>query len=185
MRHRTYKISHLPGSLRPTIARALVCLSSVEDGDTFLDPRCGAGTILIERAMAGRHKMLIEGDISQDAIAHARANFGNRHKPWNIREWDAKQLPLEDNTIDKIVSNLPWGRQYGSRGDLGRLYARFLSEVARVQRTNGKGVFLVGAWSEFRKALSTTNGLRLVEHLKKISVLGRRADILVLKRTNR
>ena len=145
---------------------------------------CGAGTILIERAMAGRLKMLIGGDISQDAIAHSRANFGNRHKPLNIREWDAKQLPLEDNTIDKIVSNLPWGRQYGSRGDLGRLYARFLSEVARVQRTNGKGVFLVGAWSEFRKALSTTNGLRLVEHLKKISVLGRRADILVLKRTN-
>ena len=140
---------------------------------------------MIERAMAARQKMLVGGDITQDAIAHARTNFGNRHKPWNIREWDATQFPIEDDTIDKVVSNLPWGRQYSSRGDLGRLYARFLSEVAKVQRTNGKGVLLVGAWSEFRKALSTTNGLRLVEHLKKISVLGRRADILVLKRTNR
>jgi 23S rRNA G2445 N2-methylase RlmL len=184
MRHRTYKIAHLPGSLRPTIARALVYLSAVEDGDTFLDPMCGAGTILIERAMAGRHKMLIGGDISQDAIDHTKVNFGNRHKPWDLRQWDAGQMPLEDGTIDKVVSNLPWGRQYGSRVDLGKLYSRFLSEVTRVQRVGARGVFLVGAWSEFRKALSRTNKLRQVKHLKDIFVLGRRADILVLEKSS-
>jgi hypothetical protein len=58
MRHRTYKIANLPASLRPTIARAMVHLSQPAPDDIFLDPMCGAGTLLIERALAGRYALL-------------------------------------------------------------------------------------------------------------------------------
>src|SRR4051794_5728099 len=56
MRHREYKLEHMPASLRPTAAAALAWLTQPDDDDVFLDPMCGAGTILIERANMGRYK---------------------------------------------------------------------------------------------------------------------------------
>ncbi len=46
MRHRTYKAEHLPASLRPTVAAAMVRLAGAGPGHVILDPMCGAGTIL-------------------------------------------------------------------------------------------------------------------------------------------
>src|SRR5438128_3351665 len=48
MRHRTYKQDHLPASLRPTVAAAMVRLAEARPNQVFLDPMCGAGTILAE-----------------------------------------------------------------------------------------------------------------------------------------
>ena len=81
MRHRTYKIANRPASLRPTIARALVQLTRRKDGDVFLDPMCGAGTVMIERALAGRYALVQGGDIDEQAVVDTLENFGNRHKP--------------------------------------------------------------------------------------------------------
>src|SRR5215207_911105 len=46
MRHREYKLDHMPASLRPTAAAALAWLTQPAADDVFLDPMCGAGTIL-------------------------------------------------------------------------------------------------------------------------------------------
>src|SRR5207248_624155 len=48
MRHRAYKIEHLPASLRPTLAGAMARLADVKAKHAVLDPMCGAGTILAE-----------------------------------------------------------------------------------------------------------------------------------------
>src|SRR5438094_843688 len=52
MRHRTYKGEHLPASLRPTVAAAMVRLAEVRPGQAVLDPTCGAGTLLAEQLLA-------------------------------------------------------------------------------------------------------------------------------------
>ena len=53
MRHRDYKTEHLPASLRPSAAAAMVLLTEPTPGQVFLDPTCGAGTLLAERAALG------------------------------------------------------------------------------------------------------------------------------------
>ncbi|CAN0474369.1 unnamed protein product, partial [Phaeothamnion confervicola] len=58
MRQRTYKLANLPASLKPTVARAMALLTKPQDDDVFLDPMCGGGTILIERAQIGRYARL-------------------------------------------------------------------------------------------------------------------------------
>src|SRR3989344_363953 len=107
MRHRTYKVQSLPASLRPSIAHALVWVSEINKDDIFLDPMCGAGTILIERANAGPYRHLLGGDIRQEAVDAALANIGEKYKPIEAKVWDATSLPLQDKSITKIVSNLP------------------------------------------------------------------------------
>src|SRR5262245_58920255 len=86
MRHRNYKLEHLPASLRPSAAAALVWLTRPAPDDVFLDPMCGAGTILIERAHAGRYELLLGGDVREQALDVARGNVGSRYKPIELRQ---------------------------------------------------------------------------------------------------
>ena len=181
MRHRTYKTANRPASLRPTIARAVVQLTRIEDDDIFLDPMCGGGTLLIERALAGRHQMLYGGDIEKEAVADTLTNFGNKHKPHNIQHWDAKKLPLPDQSITKVATNPPWGRQIGSASEVQSLYTATCSEIDRVLQTNGIVSILTSEWDILKRTISKTN-LTLIDHIKEISVLGRRADIFVLQK---
>lgn len=180
-RHRTYKNANRPGSLRPTIARALALLTRPEDHDIFLDPMCGAGTIAIERALAGRYALIRGGDIDERAVADALENFGNRHKPRDIFHWDARRMPLPDRSVDKVATNPPWGRQIGSRSELHALYGAALAEIDRVLRPNGLVAILTSEWNALKTALAPTD-LTTIEHLKNIAVLGRRADIFVAQK---
>lgn len=181
MRHRTYKTATRPASLRPTIARALVQLTRPGDGDIFLDPMCGAGTIMIERGLAGRYQLIQGGDIDAEAVANTFENFGNKHKPREIHHWDAKRLPLSDESIDKIATNPPWGRQIGSPSELRSLYQLVFSEMDRVLKPGGCVAILTSEWKVSKQALEKTN-LTLIEHIKDIAVLGRRADIFVAQK---
>lgn len=181
MRHRTYKTANRPASLRPTIARAVVQLTRPQDNDIFLDPMCGAGTLLIERALAGRHEMLYGGDSEQEAVADTLENFGNKHKPHTIQHWDARKLPLPNQSVNKVAINPPWGRQLGSPSQLQSLYQSTFSEIDRVLQTGGIVSVLTSEWDLLKRVLSKTD-LTLIDHIKEISVLGRRADIFVLQK---
>ncbi len=181
MRHRTYKIANRPASLRPTIARALVQLTRPEDGDVFLDPMCGAGTVMIERALAGRYALVQGGDIDEQAVVDTLENFGNRHKPRDVFHWDARRLPLPDQSVDKVATNPPWGRQVGSVFELRALYESAFAEIDRVLRPNGLVAILSSEWNAIKDALAQTN-LTPIEQIRDIAVLGRRADIFVAQK---
>jgi predicted RNA methylase len=180
MRQRDYKTVNLPASLRPTIARAMALLSRMGDSDVVLDPMCGAGTILIERALAGRYKQLIGGDIDPEAVAAARTNLGPRHKPWELHIWDATRIPVPDASVDRIITNPPWGRQIGSRTENVPLYQGFLREADRVLKPEGLAVVLTSEWNLLRETLRHLPGLIVVRTVKNVSVLGWHADIVII-----
>jgi tRNA (guanine6-N2)-methyltransferase len=179
MRHRQYKKSHLPASLRPTLAAAMVFLSQPRPDDHFCDPMCGAGTILIERAMAERYTGLWGGDRDAAAIAAARANIGPRHQPLSLHRWDAGRLPLSDASLDRIVSNPPFGKQMGSPEANRHLYCRFFQEMSRVLRAGGKAVLLTSQTDLIRQGLSVQPNLRQEREVS-VRVLGQQAHIYVL-----
>jgi 23S rRNA G2445 N2-methylase RlmL len=181
MRHREYKIEHLPASLRPAAAAALAWLTVPRNDDVFLDPMCGAGTILIERALLGRYRALIGGDIDPEAAATARANIGSRYKPITIHEWDARQLPLDAGSVTALAVNLPFGAQMGSVEENRALYPAFLREAARVLRPGARLVALSG------DARTLNDALRRNERLARratypVLILGRRAMVAVAER---
>jgi tRNA (guanine6-N2)-methyltransferase len=151
MRHRDYKAVHRPASLRSASAAALAWLASPRDDDVFLDPFCGAGTILIERAHLGRYRELIGSDRDAAAIAAARINVGSRYKPIRLENWDAAKMPLEDGSVSTIVTNLPWGITYGTHGENRKLYPRWFEEFARVLRSGGTMVILTAEWRLMRE----------------------------------
>lgn len=153
MRAREYKNANLPASLKPTIARAMALLTEPAEDDIFLDPMCGAGTILIERAMTGRYRELLGGDSDPAAVAAALDNIGPRYKPVSVRRWDARALPLEDGSVSRIATNLPFGKQVGSPQENRTLYPALLAEWVRVLRPGGRMVLLTGDVETLQRAL--------------------------------
>jgi len=162
-RQRTYKRVSLPASLKPTIAAAMALLSEPRPEDTVLDPLCGAGTLLIERAEVGRYRQLLGGDLDPAAVAAARENVGPRYKPIELRQWDARRLPLPDGSASAVLSNLPFGRQIGSPRELRALYPALLAELGRVLAPAGRMVLLTSEGDLLRRSLPP--GLRLRQRL--------------------
>ncbi|MDP6777824.1 MAG: methyltransferase domain-containing protein [Candidatus Latescibacteria bacterium] len=181
MRHRGYKVANMPASLRPTVARAMVLLAGVDAGDVVVDPTCGVGTVLIERALAGRYGAVLGGDIGEEAVRGAVENFGRRHRPRGICQWDATALPVRSGSADRIVCNLPWGRQVGSKDELEPLYTGVLREGRRILKPRGRAVFLTSEFGPFKRALDSAGGWWVREQLRDVRVLGRRADIFVVE----
>jgi 23S rRNA G2445 N2-methylase RlmL len=179
MRFRDYKISHRPGSLRPSVAAALALLSNPAPGDVFLDPLCGTATVLIERAHFGRYARLLGGDSDRDTLEAARENIGPRYKPIEIKQWDATALPLENSSVDKIVSNLPWGMKHGSHGENRALYPRLIGEFRRVLKPAGTMV-LLSAETRLMSELWSRAHLR-PSRILHVTVLGAPAAIYLCK----
>jgi 23S rRNA G2445 N2-methylase RlmL len=154
---RTYKKAHLPASLKPTVARALVLMAELKPGMVVLDPMCGAGTILREAAESVRGLTLIGGDNDPEALEAGRVNAG---KQATLELWDATKLPLDDASVDAVITNPPYGRQHEAIPGLGKLYRQAMREAARVLRPGGQCVVLTGEPRELSEALPKTFRIR-------------------------
>jgi tRNA (guanine6-N2)-methyltransferase len=177
MRYREYKVAHMPGSLRPAAAAALAWLSEPAPDDVVLDPLCGAGTVLIERAQLGRYSLLIGGDHDPAALAAARENIGPRYKPIELHQWDAVALALPDASVSKVVTNLPWGVRHGSHEENRRLYPRLIAEFKRVVRKGGLIVMLTGETRLMGDLI--TRGRFRPEKIVRVTILGAPATVYV------
>lgn len=125
-----------PGALRPTVAATMVALAG-EPAAVLLDPCCGSGTILAEATAAGWTEAR-GGDIDSEAVEIATSNAPAAH----VQQWDAQQLSLPNAAVDAVVTNLPFGRQFGVPGSMTVWLTRVLAELGRVVRPGGCVVVL-------------------------------------------
>ncbi|MCF6523658.1 methyltransferase domain-containing protein [Streptomyces sp. JJ36] len=124
------------GALRPTVAAMMVGLAGDPDG-VLLDPCCGSGTVPAEALAAGWEGA--EGrDIDPEAVAAAEQNVPRGA----VRTGDARDLGLPDASVGAVVSNLPFGQQYGVQGGMAAWLTDVLAEAARVTRPGGRVVLL-------------------------------------------
>lgn len=137
---RPYKQQHVPGSLKPAVAAALLALADVTPGTRILDPCCGAGTILIESGSYGA--TAYGGDINREAVTAARFNSTEAGAVVQIQHWDARALPVADQSVDRVISNLPWGRAVSIDDSLPALYQEISEEMQRVLAPDGRIVLL-------------------------------------------
>jgi 23S rRNA G2445 N2-methylase RlmL len=148
-----------PAALRPTVAHCFVWLSKPEADDVFLDPCCGSGTILCER-LAYPAQRITGGDISEEAVRAARQNAPLLES--HVHRWDARQLPMDSGSVDKIVSNLPFGMQISVPEQLGAFYRDVMREMDRVLKRRGTAIFLADDETALIRA-AEPSGLHLRE----------------------
>ncbi len=188
MRHRTYKVEHFQASLRPTMAAAMVRLADVKPQHVVLDPMCGAGTILAEAHLYARQQerphvpwnvTLVGGDVDPHHVRAAKANLLKLTEA-PVWTWDARRLPLEDASVDRIVCNLPFGKQLSSPAEIGPLYHKVVPEMDRVLRPRGKAALLVAEAPALKAAIHPLGWKQ--ERYVPVRVLGQRAVIMVYRK---
>jgi 23S rRNA G2445 N2-methylase RlmL len=184
MRHREYQAVHLPASLRPSVAAAMVFLTEPDEHDTFLDPMCGSGTLLAERMLAGANHQVLGGDIDARHVEAARRNLAGLGKQWRVSCWDARKLPLGPEAIDAVATNPPFGKQIGSRQEIEQLYPAVIAEIARVLKPSGKAVILSSQYALLKEAVRRQPDLQIVRGYS-VAVLGEWGRIYLLKKGER
>ncbi len=117
-----------PITMHPRLARFMVNLARVKNGDKILDPFCGTGSILIEAGLVG---MKIYGsDIKLRMIEAARTNLG---KFGLQAELEIKDVGNINGHYDAIVTDPPYGRSSSTGGEeIYELYSRAFESFSRV-----------------------------------------------------
>jgi 23S rRNA G2445 N2-methylase RlmL len=179
MRKRFYKVAHLPASLKPTVAYCMVLLSEPAPTDVFADPMCGTGTIPIERAMSGPYSRIIGGDIEEEVLTAAWDNVQASRRQVDLLLWNTLAMPLKDLSVDKLVCNLPFGKQIGSRSENQRLYSDFFREMTRILKPGGRAVLLTSERELMRELVRRYPSIHLKRYLK-IDLLGIKASIYII-----
>lgn len=190
MRHRTYKYEHLPASIRPTVAGAMARLAELKPSQTVLDPMCGAGTLLAEAHLAIRQipgadmpgaptPRYLGGDIDAGHVRAAQVNL-RQFGITDIRAWDAREMPIEDVSVERILCNPPFGKQLSTPEEVVPLYREAVREMDRVLKPGGKAVLIVADARALRSAVERV-GWKEQRHLQ-VRMLGQRAFIGVYRK---
>ena len=97
-----------PTTLRATICASLLQLANIQPGDFVCDPMCGGGSIPIEGALAFKQGFYLAGDYHEKASERTSNNL--KHHELKLQadgiQWDATNIPLRDNCVDVLVSDL-------------------------------------------------------------------------------
>ena len=129
----------LPSAIYPKLARLLVNLSRVREGEIFSDPFCGTGSLLIEAAVMGIRTVGIDRGrwISKGALKNMKG-FNLDAESLIIRA-DSTHTYLPASHLDAISTDVPYGRTSSTRGkDTGTIIRQFSSSLAEILVNDGK-----------------------------------------------
>ncbi|MEV5964547.1 methyltransferase domain-containing protein [Kribbella sp. NPDC051952] len=147
----------MPWSTNSLVAEVLVRLAKVGAKDCVVDPFCGAGTILRVVRRREPSSRVIGLDHDPQAIAVAR-----RNDVTELVRAKAEALPLPENSVDRIITNLPFGKQVGSHHGNRTLYPAVLHEIDRVLTSAGRAVLLTEDKRLLTKAIEQQKALKVV-----------------------
>lgn len=138
-------------TLRAVYCYAMLKLAKVETGDIVLDPMAGSGAISVETCYAWLddefHAFAMAGELQEIPLGKCSANLNidlqGRRPPSDKMRLDVTKMPIRDNCVDVIISDLPFGRRHGSKRGNKTLYPALLRSMGRVTRlSTGRAVLL-------------------------------------------
>ena len=124
-----------PGSMSPADARAYVNLAGAAPSHTLLDPMCGTGGLPLEVGLTGGEVVACDAQskMVRGTRENLQASLPDSPSNWHVARGDATALPLEDDAVDGVVFDAPYGRQSKvARHELADLVGGALSEAVRV-----------------------------------------------------
>jgi 23S rRNA G2445 N2-methylase RlmL len=161
----------------------MIQMCGTDPQDVFLDPACGGGTLLAERAALAPARAIIGGDIWPQALECSRRNLDADATPALLVRWDARELPLCSGTVDRAASNLPFGHRIGRGRSVRPFYRRLMPEMLRVLRVGGLAALLTSRRRWMRLVIDDNPNCRR-ERMLRIVLGGKETFIFVVRRTS-
>ncbi|WP_048160952.1 tRNA (guanine(6)-N2)-methyltransferase [Thermococcus sibiricus] len=159
---RPWRVYDHPAHLKASIANAMIELAELDEG-SVLDPMCGSGTILIELALRGYEGKIIGIEKYKKHLKGAMMNAlaaGVLDKI-DLIQGDATRLSHYLDSVDFVISNLPYGLKIGKKKLIPELYMKFFAELSKI--LGKRGVFLTTEKKAIEKAFEE-NGFKIIHH---------------------
>lgn len=179
LHQRSYKTNSKPGSLKPSVAAAMVFMATEgKQGLKVVDNFCGSGTILCEALLVGNEGY--GGDIDPESVQIARSNLENLgyQAEDKIKSLNAVKTDWPDNFFDYAISNLPWDEQI-KVSSITQLYEGSIAEYMRILKPNGVLCVLVSKPELFIKYAKKFRPNAKIES-QKIGLLGQNPTIVLI-----
>ncbi|MDR2966443.1 MAG: TIGR01177 family methyltransferase [Methanobacteriaceae archaeon] len=124
-----------PGSMSPKLARCMVNLSHVKEGQLLLDPFCGTGGILIEGGLVGAK--LIGSDINWKMKNGTIINLDYCNlEDYEVYHVDVRELKLFKK-VDAVVTDPPYGISTSTGGEESPIiFQQFLESISKYMIEN-------------------------------------------------
>ena len=181
-----YRKEAIPASIHPANAAMIMQLAKPylekETGHIrrILDPCCGSGTLLIERAkMADEDSELVGLDIESRAVRAAKANMAeafkkegpDKEKPsggWHIERTDLARwsLPEGERPFDEIYANLPFGIRVGDHGKNEALYEALAKKISEWLAPDGTAALYTMEGHLLEQKLKASAGLAVCKQVR-------------------
>ena len=105
--------------------------------------------------------------------------------PADFLQWDCLLPALRDNSVDVIVTDLPFGKRSGSKADNRKLYPDTLLSLARLVRPNtGRAVLLTQDKTSMFKILPKVVKFWVKSRVVSTNIGGLTALVFLLTRTD-
>jgi hypothetical protein len=161
--------------LRPTTAQLLLHLANLQIGEVVLDPCAGIGTIPIETMFVENAAIGLGGDLaitgdSDGDLGSVASSYAQQARAFqnqsntryrgvaDLLAWDATNLPLRAESVDVVVSDLPFGQHCMSSTKLASFLPLLFGELARVLQPGcGRMVLLCGSFPVILESLLKIN----------------------------
>ena len=180
---RDWRVCNYEGALNASVASAMVRLSDPTPQDHFLNIGCGSGTILIERQHQVQSEFVLGCDVSDDAIYCSSLNIkASNVADIQLIKADGIQLPLADNSIDKLLADLPFGHLSGTHDENEWLYPAIMTESARIACKGALFIIITHEVRLMETILDSTPHWRLLDEPIKITLSGLHPRIYILER---
>lgn len=167
------------GELRQELAHLLVLLSDPQKEDIVLDPFAGSGALVLERVQTFPYTKMFAGEMKKDLAEELKRKTKWGQPKITVETNDALNLNyLENNSINKIITDPPWGIFEKPQENMVDFYRKMLAEFHRVLTLEGTIVILVGRDSGFDHALSESE-FRAIQKID-ILVSGQKASVYKL-----
>jgi 23S rRNA G2445 N2-methylase RlmL len=163
-----YRLSDVGASMNPVVAAALANLIASPLGGTALDPTCGSGTLLVERARIDNHAALAGIDASPTAVKAAKTNLkaAGLMELATIRQGDAMD-PASWVPCKVVLVNLPFGLRTAREGVKPEiLYAAICGNIANFMEPGGRALLATTQLKALDAALRKTPRLSILARCK-------------------
>lgn len=148
-----YRKQSIAASINPVTAASImrICLPFMKKNADVLDPFCGSGTMLIERAKIIPANSLVGVDISPVAIKAACEN--RKASGLKIALIKGDILGYGGAVYDEIVSNMPFGIRVSGHNSNIKLYGMFADKLLKLLKPDGAAFLLTQEKKLLREAI--------------------------------
>lgn len=154
-----YRKGAVSASIHPVNAAALMrfALPHLKEGARVMDPCCGSGTLLVERAKLGLPVADLLGvDIDGTALDIARKNAESAGvKAGFVRADSTRFVPKQP--YDELFANLPFGTRVGTAETNAAFYRGLVKQLDRLLAQNGIAVFYTTQFAPLSRLLESAN----------------------------